>query len=389
MPLRSLVVALVVLLGACGGNQQTLHAFVISSDVESSGEELRSALFQSVGATLAPGHTVKRLDNGEVFDVLVADIERAKTSIDIVMYIWEEGKASTRVSNEIVARAKAGVACRIVIDSFGSAKFDSQVGSALEKAGCQVRVFRPFPANSALLRNHRKIVVIDGIVAITGGFGIRDEWLGDGVAPGQWRDTNVRFTGPAVHDAHQAFAENWQEAGGKLLEAKAFPAQSTDGPARVAFVSSTASPVITRAERLTLLMIAAAHKRLWITNAYFVPSSEILELLKRKAMSGVDIRVLVPGKHDDSKVALIAQRRLYSGLGAAGVRVWEYKPTMVHSKTMVVDDRISVVGSINLEPLSLNKLDEAAIVVEDEAFADGLARSFLDDCSHATQRAGK
>ncbi len=292
---RSLVLSLAVLLGACRGNPQTLHAFVISSDVESSGEELRSALFQSVGATLAPGHTVKRLDNGVVFDTLVTEIEHAKSSIDIVMYIWEEGKASTRITNAIAARAKAGVACRIVIDSFGSPKFGKQVSPQLERAGCLVREFRPFPANSALLRNHRKIAVFDGVVAITGGFGIRDEWIGDGASKGEWRDTNVRFTGPAVHDAHQAFAENWQEAGGKLLSPRSFPAQPTDGSMHVAFVSSTASPVITRAERLTLLMIAAAHKRLWITNAYFVPSSDILDLLKRKAKAGVDIRILVPG----------------------------------------------------------------------------------------------
>ena len=236
MLVRSLLTSLAVMISACGGNPQTLHAFEISSDVASSGDELRNALFQTVGATMAPGHTVTRLDNGAVFDTLVSDIEHAKTSIDIVMYIWETGAASTRVAAALVAKAKSGVACRIVIDSVGSPHFGKQVSPALERAGCLVRVFRPFPANSALLRNHRKIAVFDGVVAIMGGFGIRDEWLGDGVSRGGWRDTNVRFTGPAVRDAHQAFAENWQEAGGKLLAAPSFPAQPTDGTMHVAFV---------------------------------------------------------------------------------------------------------------------------------------------------------
>ncbi len=387
--IRTLVV--VALLGsvACRGTTPTFHAFAISSDVPSSGDELASALFQSVGATMAPGHTAQRLDNGEMLDALVTDIDHAKTSIDLVMYIWEAGNASTRLTTAIAARARAGVVCRVVIDSFGSPAFAKQVGPALEAAGCEVRIFRPFPRNSPLLRNHRKIFVIDGLVAYTGGHCIRDEWLGDGVHDGQWRDTSVRFTGPAVREAHQAIAENWQEAGGRLLRSSTFPAQPTDGAVRLAFVSSTASPNVTRAERLTLLTIAAAHKRLWISNAYFAPSKDVIEMLKRKAAAGIDVRILVPDEHDDSKIALVAQRRLYPQLASAGIRVWEYQPSMIHAKTMVVDDQLSVIGSINMDPLSLNKLDESAIVIDDAAFAEGMAKAFLQDCTHAKLEAGK
>lgn len=386
---RILVTAALLASLGCSRTSPTFHAFAISSDIPSSGDEFASALFQSVGATMTPGHVVQRLDNGSMLDALVTDIEQAKTSIDIVMYIWEAGKASTRLTTAIAARARAGVGCRIVIDSFGSPGFEKKVGPALLAAGCEVRIFRPFPRNSPLLRNHRKIFVIDGLVAYTGGHCIRDEWLGDGVHEEQWRDTSVRFTGPSVREAHQAIAENWQEAGGRLLGSKAFPAQPTAGAARVAFVSSTASPNVTRAERLTLLTIAAAHKRLWITNAYFVPSKDVIEMLKRKAAAGVDVRILVPDEHDDSKIALVAQRRLYPQLAVAGIRVWEYQPSMIHAKTMIVDDRLSVIGSINMDPLSLNKLDEGAIVVDDAAFAEGLAQSFIEDCTHAKLEAGK
>lgn len=384
-----LLLTAIVFAFSCGGTSPTYHAFAISSDVPSSGDELASALFQSVGATMAPGHTVMRLENGAMIDTLVADIERAKTSIDAVMYIWEKGEASSRLTAAIVARARTGVACRIVVDDFGSADFQKSVAPPLVAAGCQVLVFRPFPRNSALLRNHRKIFVIDGLVGYTGGHCIRDEWLGDGVHGEKWRDTSVRFTGPAVRDAHQAIAENWQEAGGKLLASSAFPAQPTDGAVRVAFVSSTASPNVTRAERLTLLMITAARKRLWITNAYFVPSTDVITLLKKKAAAGVDVRILVPDEHDDSKVALVAQRRLYPQLADAGIRVWEYQPSMIHAKTVIVDDRLSVIGSINMEPLSFNKLDEGAIVIDDATFADEMAQQFLQDLSRSTLEAGK
>lgn len=383
-----LVLVLAALAIGCGGTSPTYHAFAISSDVPATGDDLAAALFQSVGATMAPGHTVQRLDNGAMLDALVADVARATTSIDGVMYIWEKGEASTRLVTAIAARARTGVACRLVIDSFGSSDFEKTVAPPLTAAGCQVRILRPFPRNSPLLRNHRKIFVIDGVVGYTGGHCIRDEWLGDGIHGEKWRDTSVRFTGPAVRDAHQAIAENWQEAGGKLLAASAFPAQPTDGTSRVAFVSSTASPNVTRAERLTLLAITAAHQRLWITNAYFVPSTDVLALLEKKAAAGVDVRILVPDEHDDSKVALVAQRRLYSRLAKAGIRVWEYQPSMVHAKTMLVDDTLSVIGSINMDPLSLNKLDEGAVVIDDPAFADGMAKAFLQDLAHAKLEAG-
>jgi len=368
---------------ACGGSTSTLHAFEISGDIPASGDGLANALFQSVDATMTPGHTIQRLDNGALFDALVADVEKAHTSIDLVEYIWERGTASTRLVDAIAARARAGVACRIAVDGFGSAGFETKVAPPLRAAGCEVRMLRPVPQHSVVRRDHRKIVVIDGVIAYTGGHCVRDEWLGDGVSGEAWRDTSVRFTGPAVRQAHQAFAENWQEAGGALLPVTAFPEQPHDGATRIAFVSSTASQNITRAERLTLLAIAAAHHRLWITNAYFVPSNDIVKLLERKAASGVDVRVLVPGDHDDSKVSLVSQRRLYAQLGKAGVRIWEYQPSMIHSKTIVVDDRLGIVGSINMDPLSLNELDDAAVVVDDLAFTEGLAQAFTQDSTHA------
>lgn len=377
--IRAALIWLVVV--ACNRDRTAPLDVEIRGDV-AAGETFASALYQSVDAEFTAG-SVERLDNGAVFDRLVEDINHAQHSIHISMYIWESGRASDRVVAALVAKAKAGVACRLSIDSVGSSKFQDQISAGLVAAGCEVRMFRPVAANSVTTRNHRKLVIIDGSIAITGGFGVRDDWTGDGVTG--WRDTNVRFTGPVVRSAQQAFAESWQESGGSLIAASEFAPATSDGSARLALVTSTASPHLTRAERLVQLLIAAAHQRLWITNAYFAPTKGVLALLERKARAGVDVRLLFPNEHDDSKVALKLQRHLYKELADAGVKVWEYQPSMIHAKTMVVDDHLSTVGSINLDPLSLHRLDEDSLVIDDKQFTEDLAARFLADCEHAKQ----
>lgn len=360
-------------------------AYALHGPVPSSGAGLENAVYQTLGVQLQAGHRVELLDNGAIFDALIADIARARNSVHIVMYIWEKSRASDRLCAALVERARAGIACRLVIDDFGSGDFATEVQPALSAAGCEVRLFRPLPAGDLLARNHRKIVIVDGKVAFTGGFGVRDNWLGDGVHDEAWRDSNVRFTGPAVRAAQQAFAENWQEAGGALLPETAFPAPSTTGPVTAAFVTSTASPVVTRAERLSQLVIAAATRRLWITNAYVVPSRAMFELLISKAKAGVDVRILLPGIKSDSKPALIAQHKEYPELVRAGIRVWEYTPSMIHSKTMLADDELAVVGSINLDPLSLDKLEESALLINDRNLTSELARRFDADARRANE----
>lgn len=344
------------------------------------------ALLQSVAVRMEPGHRIELVDNGAVFDRLEAEIRKARSSVNIVMYIWEERRASDRIVAALLDRAQAGVRCRLVIDALGNHAFPKVLEPRLTAGGCVVRMFRPALGNAALARNHRKIVIVDGELAITGGFGIRDCWLGNGCEPGAWRDTSVVFSGPSVHSAQQAFAENWQEAGGELLPATDFPGADTTGPSTAAFVSSTASPSVTRAERLTQLLIATATRRLWIVNAYFVPSQAILDQLAAKAAAGVDVRILVAGHQSDSKAAFGYQQLTYGALIERGVQVWEYQPCMLHAKTMVIDGHLTAVGSINLDPLSLNTLDEVALVVDDTTLASALEATFVDDCGRAVRQ---
>lgn len=358
------------------------NAFRLDARVASSGPAFSAALRQTVGVPLSPGHRVELLLDGRVFEAIAADIGRARESVHVDIYMWTDGAASRRIVEALRARA-AGVSCRVVVDAEGSSGPSARVAEALRGAGCELRVFRPHGHLTA--RNHRKIVVVDGRVGFTGGFGIDDRWLGEAQDEGHWRDTSLRVEGPAVGEMQVAFGEDWQEAGGALLPPEAFPPLPAVGTSRAAFVSSVSSPVVTRAERLTQLAIDASHQRLWIANAYFVPGRPVLDLLAQRSAQGVDVRILVPGRKSDSKSSFVWQQREYGELRKLGARIWEFQPTMMHAKTILIDSSIAVVGSVNLDPLSLNLLEEGALVVEDPQLAAELARQFERDCARARE----
>lgn len=231
-------------------------------------------------------------------------------------------------------------------------------------------------------------MVIDGRVGVTGGFGIEDVWLGEGRRPDQWRDSNVIVRGPAVNELQQAFAHNWQEAEGALLPVTDFPNPEVAGTTLAGFVTSTASPHLTRAERLIQLVIASAQHRLWIANAYFVPSPGITALLLEQRARGVDVRVMAAGSQTDHPEVLREQRATYASLLAGGVRVFEYQPSLLHSKTMLVDDHLGVVGSINLDRLSLDAMEEGSLVMSDPKVAAQLAGDFEDDLAFCLEQHG-
>ena len=362
----------------------------VRTPIPSSGPGFELAIYQALGETMHGGHDVKPINNGAIFDDLDYAIRHATSSVHVDIFIWQKSKASDRILTAIEQR-KSGVACRVIVDDLGSSHFDDDIRPRLEKAGCEARIFRPAPGQKdELARSHRKIVVIDGNLAYTGGFGIRDEWLGDGVTNEGWRDTAVKFSGPAVTEAQQAVSQHWHEAGGKLFPPEAFPGFQPDAapPAEgthAVFVASVGSRFASRAARLYELVIASAKKRLWIANAYFVPPKEVLQRLEEEAAEGVDVRILLPGKKSDSNISLSSQHIEYDELVKDKIKVYEYQPSMMHAKTVVVDDEVSLVGSINFDLLSMGKLEEDALVVQDRAFNEEMARSFEQDLTHAKE----
>ncbi|WPB77007.1 phospholipase D-like domain-containing protein [Archangium violaceum] len=366
-------------------------ALRIRDTVPETPEGMSLAWYQTVGVELEPGNQVELVHNGHVFDRLVEEIHAARSSIHILLYIWRPGYPSDRIVQALRER-QPGVACRVLVDPLGSIRFEDNVGPELVAAGCEVRMFRPLQGTISTLnlkrfqsRLHRKLMVRDGISAMTGGFGIWKSWIGEGRKPDEWRDANIWVQGPAARGIQLAFAQNWQEAGGGMLPAEAFPEpMPTPGVARAGFVTHTGAPVLTNAERMTLLAIASAKKRLWISNSYFIPTGPIQDMLIAKAKAGVDVRVLTPGRHHDIPPVHEGQRATYARLLENGVRIWEYEVSMMHSKAVLVDDRLSMVGSTNLDPLALSA-EEGSLVVDDEGLAAQMAQDFEEDMKHSVE----
>jgi cardiolipin synthase len=372
------------------------RSFYLRGEVNSGGPGFATALYQTVNVRMVPGNHLRWVNNGAVFDVMEEELSRARSSINIVLFIWRPGQASERMLSVITERARAGVACRVLVDPVGSTPFEKEIKPRLEAAGCKAHLFRPLPADENLARNHRKVIVVDGRVGITGGLAIQDEWLGEARNEQEWRDTNARVEGPVVAQLQQAFAENWQETTGELLPASDFPGLATSVPSLDeskggwgAFVSSTANPEVTHAERLTQLMVRSARKRLWIAQAYFTPNRALIAQLVEQARAGVDVRVLAPGDENDHKSITVVQRATYDTLLAAGVRIWEYQPSMMHAKTMLVDDQLVLVGSINYDKLSFNLLEEGSLVLQDAEAAREMEAFFLEDLRHAREMKAK
>jgi cardiolipin synthase len=387
--MRSRVVPAVLLsclLGACWGGADR-SPLKLAGDIPPPGPGYRNAFYQLLGTPFVEGNAVRWVWNGEIFDALTEEIGRARTSVNVVLYIWRPGTGSNRIIDALAARGPQ-VACRIVVDPVGSTPaFQREVMPRLQQARCEVHVFRPLGDDAvgpSRARNHRKIVVFDGRVAFTGGFGISDEWLADGVHERSWRDTAVRVEGPGTRQLQLSFAQHWLESQGTLLPAAEVTGdQRPAGEARTAFVSSSASVGATPADRMTQLTFLSARRRLWISNAYFTPSEDILLQLESRARAGVDVRLLLPGPVHDQPAMRDGQRSVYRRLLAAGVKIWEYQPSMMHSKTALVDDRLAVVGSMNLDPLSLNLLEEGSLAVEDTQATAELATAFERDLTQA------
>jgi cardiolipin synthase len=263
-----------ILLWTCAGCPYPNHRHDLRiRHVPEGPDGVSSALFQSTGVALEPGHRVELVNNGRIFDAIEEEVRAARSSIHILSYIWRPGEPSDRLIRALSER-QPGVSCRVLVDPLGSVNFEA-VAPRLEAVGCETRLFRPIQGALAsldvrrmLARMHRKLVVRDGEVGITGGWGIWKSWMGDARNGDEWRDTNIRVWGPAVRGLQQAFAENWQEAGGDFLPPECFPPLASEGEARAGFVGSTGETFLSDGRRMTLVAIGAARHRLWIANSY-------------------------------------------------------------------------------------------------------------------------
>ena len=353
----------------------------------------RSSIELLTRTKLTCGNTAELCLNGDgTYPRLFEDLAAANDTITLQMYYCQPGKVADRFAEVLIARAKAGVRVLFLLDAFGSAKLEKTYLDRLEAAGVEVAKFRPvkwYALEKAYARSHIRIVVVDGRVAYTGGFGMDDKWLGNGRSADEWRDTNVRFTGPSVLQHQATFAAGWAEATGELLTGDTlFPHEShdPDAPGMLATSIHTAPTIgSTAAERMLALSIAGARRTLYITNSYFVPDDDFVRLLSQAAKRGVDVRILTPGALNDVKSTWYAGRAQYERLLEGGVRIFWYQPAMIHAKAFVVDGCWSSIGTMNFDNRSLAFNDESNLLVLDDTFGGAVQKMFLDDLSRSKE----
>jgi cardiolipin synthase len=343
---------------------------------------------------LQPGNLAEIFWNGDqTYPRLWADLRAARQSITLQLYYRKPGRMADELTEILVERARAGVRVLFLYDAWGTS-FKREHVDTLRTAGVRVEKFRPISLKGLNHVNHRahvRVVCVDGRIGWTGGFGIDDKWFGNGRTKDQWRDSNVRFTGPAVQQLQSAFTSCWAETTGDLLVGEmlfpdaARPQRQADGAMLAAVLHGSPSVGSTEAERFFAVTIASAREKLYITNSYFVPDRDFRNLICAAARRGVDTRVLTVSKETDIKSTWYAGRARYEQLLRAGVRVYEYRPTMMHAKTLVVDGRWGAVGSMNADNRSLSFNEETVLMMLDDGAAATIEQQFRDDLGYADE----
>jgi cardiolipin synthase len=360
----------------------------------------REASFGELLATLCgsaqkPACGVEVLSRGETFyESELAAIRNATRSIHLEAYIFHEGRVAKRFVDALTERARAGVEVRLVLDAFGNLFTRRKYFRALCEAGGQVAFYQPlrwYTLKRYNNRTHREILVIDGDVAFVGGAGIADWWIGEKKKP-PWRDTVVRFHGALVPALQAIFAENWLGASGEILFrerdfgaalAPGIGEHETSAPLGFLVPSTPSEARVTRARLLLQTLVASARKSIRIQTPYFVPDRSARRELVRAAERGVDVDIVVVGAWNNHKVTRLASRARYGALLRAGVKIREYAPSMNHTKTFVIDEHVSVVGSSNWDNRSASLNDEVNLVLSSDAVAARLLEDFAKDASES------
>jgi cardiolipin synthase len=337
------------------------------------------------------------LDGPATHAAMLDAIASAEHHVHLETYILVDDEVGSRFAHALAAKARAGVSVRVIYDSIGSRSASDDFWAGLEEAGVAVRTYNPpdpiqdqnpFDIDT---RDHRKLLVVDGRVAFTGGINIDRNYsqpsdaVGGTSSRSGWRDTHIRIAGPAVAGFQALFVGLWGTLDEPLVEAPYAPRDLAEGDTLVRVLSAAGGNAA--ASQIWVAYQAAAkvaRERIWITQSYFAPDDELMEAISAAAGRGVDVRILVAG-FSDSQVLLNASRAYYDDLLTAGVRVFESQEQILHAKTMVVDGYWSTVGSSNLDYLSFLHNHEANAVILGPAFARQLEDVFLVDLEHAKE----
>lgn len=344
------------------------------------------------GLHLTRGNAAEQVNNGAIYPRLWSDLRHAKYTITVQMYYARPGAVADSMAAILKSRARSGIRVLLVLDAFGAQSLKKAWADSLRAAGVEVGVLRQlhwYSLQNATERSHVRVVLIDGEVGYTGGFGLADYWLGDGAHKDQWRESNVRFEGPAVMSLQGAFAAAWAECTGELIAGdtffpkKAFDTVDGGVEAGVLFTSPTTGS--TAAERFVALSIASARHTLYVANSYFVPDDDFRRLLTDARTRGVDVRILTVSRESDVKTTWWAGRSRYEELLGSGIRIYEYQPAMIHSKTFIVDGMWGSIGSMNFDNRSLAFNNESNFVFLDAGLGAHMNATFLDDLTRSRE----
>ena len=349
------------------------------------------------------GNRLRLLQDGrEAFPAMLAAVDRAQTQVLLEMYWFDSNRIGRRFAAALIAAVQRGVEVAVIYDSVGSLGADPTMFVDLASAGVHVLEFNPvapwkkrFRLSRLTRRDHRKILVVDGVVGFTGGINIGDQWLPEEEEGGDWRDDMAEIEGPAASGLVQCFLATWRRLGGLPLRAgtrfgpveaersrASEPASKTGQKVRV--ISEHGYRNWHAISRAYLARIYGAERRIWISNAYFVPDRSVMRAIIRAARRGVDVRILLPGE-SDVKIADWASRAVWSKLMRRGVRIFLWTRGILHLKTAVIDGRWSTIGTFNLDHLSLRSNLEVNVSVLDEGFGETMEAAFVRDLSRAIE----
>lgn len=347
-------------------------------------------LAANLDAPLLSGNRATLLVNGtQIFPAMLSSIREAQESVNLLSYVYWEGDIAIAFANELSAAARRGVEVRVLLDAYGARRMRPELVEQMKQAGCQFALFRPFRWHNLRRynnRTHRKVLVVDGRTGFTGGVGIASEWTGDAQDPDHWRDDHFRLEGPVVRYLQGSFAENWRQASGVVLAGDTmFPALAPVGNARVVPVRGAPGGSSSDIAIAYWLLFHTAREEVRIATPYFVPDPDLELGIAEAARRGVRVTLLVPGQHHDSALVRYASQTYYRRLLQAGVRIFEYQPTMMHTKTATVDGQWAVIGSSNFDSRSFELNYEIALAVYDDSLVDALKVSYAQDLAQSRE----
>ena len=336
-----------------------------------------------LGAPVAHGNKFTVLTNGDqIFPAMLSAIAGAKRRIAFESYIFTEGDLAEQFTSAFEAAARRGVRVNMVLDAVGGKGISDEQVKRLESAGCRLAMFNSpswYSIEEVNYRTHRKILVVDGQIAFTGGVGVDDQWKGNAQDKEHWRDTQIQMVGPIARMVEGGFYENFVEAAGEVTPELDGEEPAGDAAGGAIVIRSSPTGGSNDLKRLYLLSIASAKGTLDITTPYFVTDESTRWAFEEAVRRGVKVRLIVEGDITDAMPVKYASRKHYDQLMTMGIEIYEYQPTMMHTKTMVVDGVWSMFGSANFDNRSLELNDELNVAVSSADLASRIQADFEQD----------